>query len=165
MEVSFWSHQPLTPQSLTQIESVVHRMMENLDLVHDLSPESELSVSLVEASSIAEMNERFLQHEGPTDVLTFDLRDGTPPHQDLGEIIICTDVAAENAHEYKTSLSRELTLYLVHGLLHLAGHDDHHEPAITKMRQAEQDALALLADRFDLDRLFAFSGGLSSTAV
>lgn len=105
---------------------------------------------------MAELNEQFLQHEGATDVLTFDLRTGTPPHHEFAEIYICTDVACENAAAFGTSQSRELLLYAVHGLLHLAGYDDHAEDDILAMRSAESDILAALDEEADLDHLFEF---------
>jgi probable rRNA maturation factor len=79
-----------------------------------LSDLEEVEVSLLDNEAMAKLNEEFLQHDGPTDVITFD----------HGEILIGVEVAEENAENFGTSLNDELALYIVHGLLHLNGWED-----------------------------------------
>ena len=93
---------------------------------------------------MAELNERHLQHHGSTDVLTFDLRNETisidddPQDENVtAEIYICPEVAVQYATEHQLDPSRELLLYAVHGMLHLAGYDDIEDDDRAKMRQAE----------------------------
>lgn len=86
---------------------------------------SELSVSFVTAAEMADLHERYLGEEGPTDVLSFpigDTDDGGA--RILGDVVIAPDVAAANRREDPAA---ELRLLLVHGILHLLGHDHEDE--------------------------------------
>ena len=65
------------------------------------------------------VNKKYLNHDHVTDVLTFDLGIRT------GEIIICPQIAGINAKAHQTSTEKEIILYVIHGILHLAGFDDH----------------------------------------
>lgn len=105
---------------------------------------------------MAALNWDFLRHEGTTDVITFDLRPapGEPAGEDalLAEIYVCPRVAAEAAVRLGNSPSRELVLYMVHGLLHLAGHDDQSPEDAARMRKAEARVLKALEHDTDLDQ-------------
>ena len=102
---------------------------------------------------MAELNERHLQHHGSTDVLTFDLRDNSPLPQDeslddcvTAEVYICPEVAVQYATDHQLDPSRELLLYAVHGMLHLAGYDDIDESDRANMRQAEARVMKKLEE-------------------
>jgi probable rRNA maturation factor len=102
----------------------------------------ELDVVLVDDPTLAEMHERFLGDPSPTDVIAFDLGpEGDGPR---GEIYVSVDRARAIARERGTESSRELALYLVHGTLHLCGHDDHEDADRERMRAAEALVLARL---------------------
>jgi probable rRNA maturation factor len=75
---------------------------------------SHIDVILVSDRRMSELHRRFLQLDGPTDVLTF--------HH--GEIFISVETARRQAGAFRSALLREIQLYLVHGLLHLRGFDD-----------------------------------------
>ena len=118
--------------------------------------QDELSIVLVGRRKIAELNRRFLNHEGPTDVITFDYTKEIIHGPDneprlIGEIFVCIDVAAEAAKKYNQSVSKEVILYIVHGMLHLCGFDDHQEEQIKLMRQAEECQISKLNQTFNLD--------------
>jgi probable rRNA maturation factor len=84
---------------------------------------SELSVSFVTEDEIADLHERYMHEEGPTDVLSFPLDDddlGDDGLRVLGDVVIAPSVAARNRPEDPAS---EMRLLLVHGILHLLGHD------------------------------------------
>jgi len=81
------------------------------------------------------VNKKYLGHDYVTDVITFDLGGGS------GEIIICPQVAGVNAREYKNSTEHEIILYVIHGILHLAGYDDHSPQDIHQMRLMENKLL------------------------
>ena len=90
----------------------------------------ELSVSFVTPHEIAELHERFMGEEGPTDVLSF-------PQEDtylLGDVVICPEVAAESDPDVES----EVQLLLVHGILHLLGYD-HEEEAERAQMWARQE--------------------------
>lgn len=103
----------------------------------------ELSIAFVDDAKIAQVHEDFMDDPSPTDVITFP---ADAEMQSAGEIIVSVDHARSRAKELGEPFSRELSLYLIHGWLHLAGYDDRSESDRTKMREAEQIALALLAE-------------------
>ena len=112
-----------------------------------------LQIIILDAKRMAELNERHLQHHGSTDVLTFDLRNQSllPSEESLddcvtAEVYICPEVAVQYAHEHQLDPSRELLLYAVHGMLHLAGYDDIDESDRANMRQAEARVMKKLEE-------------------
>ncbi|MBI3602141.1 MAG: rRNA maturation RNase YbeY [Candidatus Omnitrophica bacterium] len=95
---------------------------------------SEISVCFVGTRRMRRFNKKYLGHDEATDVLTFD----------FGEMMICPKVAAANAKRFKTSTEYELILYVIHGLLHLAGYDDRKPGDIKRMRAKEKKLLERL---------------------
>lgn len=91
-------------------------------LVGEGVPNAELSVSFVAEDEIAELHERYLREAGPTDVLSFPLDDEEELDgvRVLGDVVIAPAVAAANRPEDPAT---ELRLLIVHGVLHLLGHD------------------------------------------
>lgn len=75
------------------------------------------AVFLVDDRGIAEAHGEFFDDPSPTDVITF-------PLGNYGEILLGVEVARRQAEEYGVAFEREMALYVVHGLLHLAGHED-----------------------------------------
>lgn len=124
--------------------------------------ETEVSLLFVDESSIAELHERFLGREGPTDVLAFPIEDEpAPPGRSpdsggsgpgvepageplmlLGDVVICPAVAARNAVEHEVTVDDELALLVVHGLLHLLGMDHEEAEEAEVMEALERDLLA-----------------------
>ena len=103
---------------------------------------AELCFHLVSAREMARVNWQYLQHEGSTDVITFD--QGSDKAILRGEIFISVADAVTQAEEFGTTWQDELVRYLVHGLLHLAGFDDL-EPADRRaMKQQEERLLRRL---------------------
>ncbi len=94
----------------------------------------EIDVLLISDRRIAQLHRRFMRIAGPTDVITFQ----------HGEIFISVETAARQARTQRTSLAHELQLYLVHGLLHLQGFDDH-EPAERDRMHATQERIVAAA--------------------
>ncbi len=93
---------------------------------------------------MAELNRKFLAHEGPTDVLAFDLSAGAGvpgEPRTAGEVYVCPEVAAKAAGRYGTTPAHELLLYMAHGMLHLAGEDDHEPASRRRMRRLEKKIL------------------------
>ncbi|HEU4832526.1 MAG TPA: rRNA maturation RNase YbeY [Actinomycetota bacterium] len=99
--------------------------------------DAELSISLVTEGEIAELHERYLHEAGPTDVLSFPLDEeaGEDGLRQLGDVVIAPAVAARNHPDDPAS---ELRLLLVHGILHLLGHD-HMERADRASMWARQE--------------------------
>ncbi|MCZ2404290.1 rRNA maturation RNase YbeY [Paenarthrobacter sp. Z7-10] len=97
-------------------------------------PQTELSIILADAEAMEKLHIEWMDEPGPTDVLSFpmdELRPGTPerpsPAGLLGDIVICPQVAAEQAATAGHPLAEELLLLTTHGVLHLLGYD-HAEP-------------------------------------
>ena len=134
-------------------------------LVEELSPiESfDLGVYLVGSVEMTRLNESFLRHQGSTDVITFDYsetstntsRRSNPPIVLHGETFVCVDEAIRQARKFKTTWQSEVTRYLVHGLLHLQGHDDVQPAARRKMKLKENQLLRKLARQLDLAKISA----------
>jgi len=113
--------------------------------------EADLGIALVSAKEMATVNWQFLQHEGATDVITFDHESTrTKLH---GELFICIDIAMAQAKEFKSSWQSELVRYVVHGVLHLLGYDDLKPELRRKMKREENRLVRLLAKRFSLAQL------------
>ncbi|MCA9076437.1 MAG: rRNA maturation RNase YbeY [Planctomycetaceae bacterium] len=93
-------------------------------------PLAEISLAIVDDATIHAINRQYLNHDCPTDVISFLLSepndDGVTPPMDVmeGEIVISGETAARVAGEMGCPPHEELALYLVHGLLHLCGYDD-----------------------------------------
>jgi probable rRNA maturation factor len=116
-------------------------------------PEYELCVHLVGAVEMARVNETFLQHEGSTDVITFDHLESVRPRALHGELFICLDDAVKQAGEFNTTWQSELTRYVIHGLLHLRGHDDRKPAARRAMKREENRLLRETSRAFTLSEL------------
>jgi probable rRNA maturation factor len=91
-----------------------------------------LEAALVDDETSDRVHREFMDIEGATDVITF--------HH--GEIVIGTEVALRQAAEYDELPAREILRYLVHGILHLAGHEDERESDRARMEQAQEAILA-----------------------
>lgn len=101
-------------------------------------------MAIVDDAHMAELNEAHLAHQGPTDVLTFDLRDSENSPRIEGQIVISIDTARREAAERGHSLEAELALYAIHGTLHLLGHDDHDAAEAAAMHKLEDELLTSL---------------------
>ncbi len=103
---------------------------------------AEVSVAVVDDAAIQELNRRYLDHDFPTDVLSFALGDDEGPLE--GEIVMSAETAARAAPRYGWSAEEELLLYAVHGALHLAGLDDQSPSDRARMRRRERASLERL---------------------
>jgi probable rRNA maturation factor len=104
-----------------------------------IHPQAELSIVLVDEATMSAYHQKFMGEPGPTDVLSFpmdELRapepDEEPPLGLLGDIVLCPTVTAAQAADSNRTPEEEADYLLVHGLLHLLGHD-HAEPAEKKV--------------------------------
>lgn len=106
---------------------------------------ADISIAVVSDDIIAELNERHLEHPGPTDVLTFDLADPQLGGECLsGEIVASLDTAEREAARRDHPTLVELALYVVHGTLHLLGYDDHTAAKSARMHRCEDEILTSL---------------------
>jgi probable rRNA maturation factor len=105
-------------------------------------PAGELSVAFLTDDALAGLHKRFLGDPSATDVITFG---GNGAHAVAGEICVSLDAAVRHAGRGAARLSREVTLYVVHGWLHLAGFDDRTSADRVGMRSAEARAMRILS--------------------
>ena len=104
---------------------------------------AELSLALADDAEIAALNARFRGQRGPTDVLSFSLLEGVHAERRgalLGDVVVGVEVAARQAARARRPLDDELARLLIHGVLHLLGHD-HAEPAEAARMRAEERRL------------------------
>ncbi len=119
-------------------------------LVHQDAPAVEVAIVITDDESLQELNRRFLGIDAPTDVLAFPNEargpfvsaPGFPRY--LGDIAISYPRAVEQAAEAGHSVQAELQLLVVHGVLHLLGHDDQSEPERSRMWAAQEAILKAL---------------------
>lgn len=142
LEVIVGNHQEITeiPETwLTALEAIANEAaalaltnaaFEDSPLAHLAT----LEVALVDDATSDRVHRDFMDIEGPTDVITF--------HH--GEIVIGTEVAERQAAEYGEPLAREILRYFVHGLLHLAGHEDANPAERTAMEVIQETIVAHL---------------------
>ena len=95
-----------------------------------------LSIVFVGTKRMRAVNKKYLGHDYATDVLAFDFGKSRQ-----GEIIICPHIAAAYAKAHQTSTENEIILYVIHGILHLAGFDDHKPKDTLQMRRMEKELL------------------------
>lgn len=148
IHIAIANEQQLLQVDRRRLRSVVRRC-----LAGESVSEARISIALVDDATIHTLNRRHLDHDYPTDVLSFLLSDvaaksapgsGTESSSRApleGEIIISTETAVRQAGVYGWSAQDELTLYLVHGLLHLCGYDDHSPRDRRRMRDRERRVL------------------------
>lgn len=113
----------------------------------------ELGIHLVAAKEMAKLNEQYLQHEGSTDVITFNYREGKQAGPVLGEIFICVDDAIKQAKEFRATWQSEVVRYVVHGVLHLLGYEDLKPDLRREMKREENRFVNSLSRDFDLGKL------------
>ena len=101
---------------------------------------AEISIAVVDDATIHQLNVQYLNHDYPTDVLSFvlDKQEGLLD----GELVVSADTAATSAAEYGWLLDDELLLYVIHGALHLVGYQDATDPQRMRMRRREDHYLA-----------------------
>ena len=100
-----------------------------------------ISVIFCSDNYILDINQKYLQHDYFTDIITFDYSEGG---RISGDLFISVDSVRENSVEYGTEFEDELHRVIVHGILHLIGYDDHTEDEIKTMRSKEDYYLSLL---------------------
>ena len=99
-----------------------------------------ISIIFCSDNYILDVNQKYLQHDYFTDIITFDYCEGD---RLSGDLFISVDSVRENAVEYGTEFSEELYRVIVHGVLHLIGYDDHNDEDIAMMRKKENYYLSL----------------------
>ncbi len=124
LELSVANRQRTKKVNARLLKQIVGALLAELKIA-----EAELGIALVGTREMARVNWQFLQHEGSTDVITFDHRDEAlriTHHASRihGELFVCMDDAVAQAKTFKTNWQSEVVRYVIHGVLHLLNHDD-----------------------------------------
>ena len=151
-EIEIVDDQHHLPIDSAWLRDVVEETLK-LEQVHS----AEISVALIDNERIHPLNREFLEHDYATDVLSFLLECETVGTHDqvgsglplgagkrlCGEVVVSADMAIERAAEFDWSPREELVLYVIHGLLHLCGYNDHSDADREMMRSRESEVLQM----------------------
>ncbi|MCD0459627.1 rRNA maturation RNase YbeY [Roseiconus lacunae] len=102
----------------------------------------QLGVRVTDDATIHIINREHLNHDYPTDVISFPYSDDAPHLE--GELVVSIETANENALQYETETVSELLLYVIHGVLHIGGLDDQSDEQRDVMRAAERTVMGVL---------------------
>ena len=148
MEVLIDNRQSRHKISLKKTKQTVQVILDALDC-----PDSELSILIVDDPQIEELNQQYLDRQGPTNVIAFAMREGDfpdlSPHL-LGDVVISTDTAAREAKNAAMSFEQRFNELLVHGILHLLGYDhENNENEARVMEAKSRELINLLGMTID----------------
>lgn len=122
----------------------VYNLFECLDMTEYAIGSGDLSVVFLNGISMKDLHEQYLRDDTLTDVITFD---GDSSMSFAGEICVSPDYATVSSQEHNVMFSEELSLYLVHGYLHLYGLNDILQEDIAMMRSAEKKCMNILREK------------------
>ena len=137
-KISIASPQEIVPIDRGRMREVVRAVLDGEGVA-----DAEISLAFVDNPTIHALNKRYLQHDEPTDVLSFPLSEPNAKRL-AGELVIGVEVAQAQAAERGHDVQAELALYVIHGLLHLCGYDDHDDAGAAAMRERERHYLRQL---------------------
>ena len=148
MEILIKNQQKIVKLNQKKIEGKIKKVLQYLKV----DEETEISVLFTDDKFIRSLNNKYRGIDKPTDVLSFSLQEGAIKSPEvesnklLGDIIISAETAQRQADNLNHSLEKELTVLLIHGLLHLTGHDHEKGKDYKIMREKESEMLKI----FDL---------------
>ncbi len=126
-------------------ETSVQKLVDAFDSFHSYPvPEGSLEIAFVEVETCCRLHGDFFGDPDPTDVMTFP---GDPEDKHAGDIAVCPQVAFEASRSSGLPFNKELSLYIVHACLHLAGLKDDSTDNIARMRKAESELMDFLTSR------------------
>lgn len=130
-----------------KIQTTAKRILNALDY-----PEGQLSILIVDDEQIAELNESYLGHSGPTNVISFPMLEGafadlTPDL--LGDVVISADTALREANDAGMGLMDRFNQLLIHGILHLVGFDHVNNPEEARIMDQKSEELFTLINKED----------------
>jgi probable rRNA maturation factor len=138
-EVSIACPQETVPLDRGRLRELARAVLAGEDIA-----DYEISLAFVDNTTIHRLNKQFLDHDEPTDVLSFPLSDASAKKL-AGELVIGAEVALRQAAERGHDVHAELALYVIHGLLHLCGYDDKTVSQANRMRARERHYLKAAA--------------------
>lgn len=137
-KISVQSPQEIVPIDRGRLREITRAVLEGENV-----KDHEISLVFVDNPTIHRLNKRYLDHDEPTDVLTFPYSSADAKKLE-GELIVGVEIAREQAEERGHDVQAELALYVIHGLLHLCGFDDKADADEKAMRERERHYLQQL---------------------
>ncbi|MBL7070588.1 MAG: rRNA maturation RNase YbeY [Candidatus Omnitrophica bacterium] len=132
----------------SKLERVVRFTLKSLGI-----KDASLSIIFVSDSRIKRLNNLYRGSDRPTDVLAFSMREGKRllgKRPVMGDIVISVDRARKQAKRFESTFKREIYLYIIHGILHLAGYNDERPGDKRVMRRKEDEILNRLCRKINL---------------
>jgi probable rRNA maturation factor len=118
IRITVSNHQSRLPVDRRRFSQAVRNVLEEAQVRR-----AKIGVVVVDDPTIHVLNRRFLEHDYPTDVLSFPME--LRPGYVEGEVVVSADTAAAQGPHYGLEAVDELAMYVIHGVLHLVGYDDH----------------------------------------
>jgi probable rRNA maturation factor len=149
-EVMIFNRQRSRPINTRRLRQIVCALLAEVNISG-----GQLGIHLAGAKAMARVNWQFLQHEGSTDVITFDHREieAAVPTVLHGELYIGVDDAVLQADQFHTTWQSEVVRYAVHGVLHLLGYDDRTPHLRRRMKREENRLVRRLEKKTDFAAL------------
>ncbi|HTE47004.1 MAG TPA: rRNA maturation RNase YbeY [Gemmatimonadaceae bacterium] len=118
LDISVASNGVRSPLGRERIANIARRVLRAEQI-----PAALVSVTLLGPREMARLNKTHLGHGGPTDVISFGFTRATPRDPVVGDVYLCPDVGRANARARRVPIREELSRLVVHGVLHVLGHD------------------------------------------
>jgi len=135
--VQITNHVEKLPADVPQLRKLVRTVCQRFGIA-----QARVSIGVVDDAEISVLNQQFLNHEGTTDCLSFDLSDETEPEgRRVFDLIVNGELALREAARRGHEARAELALYITHGLLHQLGFDDATEKQARRMHRTEDEIL------------------------
>ena len=142
MEILIKNQQKIIKLNQGKTKGIIKKVLQNLKV----DKEIEISVLFTDDKFIRSLNNKYRGIDKPTDVLSFNLQEGALKYPEvesdklLGDIIISVETAQRQANNLNHSMEKELTILLIHGLLHLTGYD-HEKGKDYKIMQGKESKI------------------------
>lgn len=135
------------PKLVADKRRILKTVRSAIEALQPTFPEGDLSIAILSDAKVAEIHGDFLDDPSETDVITFP---GDPEMEFAGEICVSADRALKTHEENSISFAEELTLYIMHGLLHLSGLNDKTDAQCVEMRKGERTLMELLHSKSEI---------------
>ena len=120
-------------------ETAISEWLSNV-ILSESKKEGDINYIFCDDEYLHKINVEYLDHDTLTDIISFDYSIGNELH---GDIFVSVERVADNAKDFNVSFDEELKRVLVHGILHYAGYKDKSEEDELKMRQKEEEKMAM----------------------
>ena len=138
-KISIQSPQEIVPLDRARLREIARAVLEGEEVINH-----EISLAFVDNPTIHRLNKQYLNHDEPTDVLSFPYSAANAKKLE-GELVVGVEIAKEQASDRGHDVQAELALYVIHGLLHLCGYDDKSATDEKEMRTRERHYLLQLS--------------------